>query len=80
MHKMSDEFEFRPDRTNGVGSSEGLKKSDRLIMGKGCLHAKCSFLIESSSKVLVTRSGIKARRSFISGQIRLLTLELFALE
>ena len=39
-----------------------------------------SFLIESSSKLLVTRTGIKARTSLISGQIGLLTLELFALE
>ena len=33
-----------------------------------------SFLIESSSKLLVTRTGIKARTSLISGWIRLLTL------
>ena len=39
-----------------------------------------SFLIKSSSKLLVTRTGIKARTSLISGQIRLLTLELLALE
>ena len=39
-----------------------------------------SFLIESSSKLLVTRTGIKARTSLISGQIRLLDLELLALE
>ena len=39
-----------------------------------------SFLIESSSKLLVTRRGIKARTSLISGQIRLFTLELLALE
>ena len=39
-----------------------------------------SFLIESSSKWLVTRTGIKARTSLISGQIRLLTLQLLALE
>ena len=40
----------------------------------------CSFLIESSSKLLVTRTGIKARTSLISGRIRILTLELLALE
>ena len=40
----------------------------------------CSFLIEWSSKLLVTRTGIKARTSLISGRIRLLTLELLALE
>ena len=39
-----------------------------------------SFSIESSSKLLVTRTGIRARTSLISGQIRLLTLELLALE
>ena len=39
-----------------------------------------SFLIESSSKLLVTRTGIKAQMSLISGRIRLLTLELLALE
>ena len=39
-----------------------------------------SFLIESSSKLLVTRTGIKARMSLISGHIGLLTLELLALE
>ena len=39
-----------------------------------------SFLIWSSSKLLVTWTGIKARTSLISGWIRLLTLELLALE
>ena len=39
-----------------------------------------SFLIKSSSKLLVTRTGIKAGTSLISGRIRLLTLELLALE
>ena len=39
-----------------------------------------SFLIESSAKLLVTRTGIKAWTSLISGRIRLLTLELLALE
>ena len=39
-----------------------------------------SFLIESSSKLLVTRTGIKAQTSTISGRKRLLTLELLALE
>ena len=38
------------------------------------------FLIESSSKLLVFKTGIKARMSLILGQIRLLTLELLALE
>ena len=39
-----------------------------------------SFLIESSSKLLVTRTGIRAWTSLISGRIWLLTLELLALE
>ena len=38
------------------------------------------FSIESSSKLLETRKGIKAWTSLISGRIRLLTLELLALE
>ena len=39
-----------------------------------------SFLIESSSKLLETRTGIKAWMSLISGRIRILTLELLAFE
>ena len=39
-----------------------------------------SFLIKSSSKLLVTRAGIKAWTSLISGRIRLLILELLVLE
>ena len=39
-----------------------------------------SFLIESSSKLLVTRTGIKARTRLTLGRIRPLTLELIALE
>ena len=39
-----------------------------------------SFLIESSSKLLVTRTGIKAWSSSILGWIRPLILELLALE
>ena len=40
----------------------------------------CSFLIASSSKLLVARTGLKAGTSLISGQIGLLILELHALE
>ena len=39
-----------------------------------------SFLIETSSKLLVTRTGIKARSSSNLGRIRPLMLELLALE
>ena len=49
-------------------------------MGNAVSRLARSFLIESSSKLLVTRTGIKAHKSLISGQIRLLTLELLALE
>ena len=38
------------------------------------------FFIKMSAKLLVARTGIKACTSLISGQIRLLSLELFALE
>ena len=40
----------------------------------------CSFLIKSSGKLLVIRTGLKARLSSIFGQIRQLILELLALE
>ena len=49
-------------------------------MGNAVSMLAHSFLIESSSKLLVTRTGIKARTSLISGRIRLLILELLALE
>ena len=49
-------------------------------MGKCCLHVCSLFLIESSSKLLVTRTGIKARLSSILGWIRPIILELLALE
>ena len=47
MHKISDELEFRPDRTTDYGVSflERLKISHRLIMGKWCLHAS-SFILD----------------------------------
>ena len=40
----------------------------------------CWFLIDLSSKLLVTRSGIKARSNSILGRIKPLMLELLALE
>ena len=48
MHKISDEFEFRPDRTTDYGVScpwTSKKNSHRLIMGKWCLHAS-SFIFD----------------------------------
>ena len=46
-------------------------------MGKWCLHASSFIFIESSSKLLVIRTGIKARSSSILGRT---ILELLALE
>ena len=48
MHKISDEFEFRPDRTTDYGVScpwTSKQISHRLIMGKCCLHAS-SFIFD----------------------------------
>ena len=49
-------------------------------MGKCCLHASSFILIESSSKLPVTRTGINAWMCLVSGRIRQLTLQLLALE
>ena len=79
MHKISDEFEFRPDRT--TDNRAALKKFPMDLQWENAVSMLArSFLIESSSKLLVTRRGIKALSSLISGWIRLLTLELLALE
>ena len=83
MHKISDEFEFPPDRTTDYGVScpwASKKFPIDLYWENAVSMLACSFLIESSSKLLVTRTGIKAWTSLISGRIRLLTLELLALE
>ena len=83
IHKISDEFEFRPDRTTdyGVSCPWASKKIPIDLWWENDISMLArSFLIESSSKLLVTRIGIKARMSLISGRIRLLTLELLALE
>ena len=83
MHKISDEFEFRPVRTTDYGVScpwASKKFPIYLQWENGVTMLARSFLIESSSQLLVTRTGIKARMSLISGRIRLLTLELLALE
>ena len=49
-------------------------------MGNAVYMLARSFLIESSAKLLETRTGIKAQSSLISDWIRILTLELLALE
>ena len=83
MHKISDEFKFRPDQTADYRVSCPLASKKfpiDLYWDIGVSMLARSFLIESSSKLLVTRTGIKARTSLISGRIRLFTLELLALE
>ena len=57
-----DEFEFRPDRTTDYGVScpwASKKFPIDLQWENGVSMLACSFLIESSSKLLVTRTGIK---------------------
>ena len=83
MHKILDKFELRPDRTTDYGVSclwESKKFIIDLSRENGVSMLAHKFLIESSSKLLVTRTGIKARLSLILGQIQLLTLELLALQ
>ena len=60
-----------------LAALERLKISHRLIMGKSVSMLARSFLIESSSKLLVTRTGIKARKFDFPSDY---SLELLALE
>ena len=81
--KSGNEFEFLPDRTTDYGVSCPWASKNfpiDLQWENGVSMLACSFLIELSSKLLVTRSGIKAWSSSILGQIRPLILELLALE
>ena len=83
MHKILEEFEFRPDRTTdyGVCCPWASKKFCIDLKWENAVSMLArSFLIKLSSKLLVTRTDIKAQTSLISGQVRLLTLELLALE
>ena len=59
MHKISDEFEFRQDRTTdyGVRCLWGLKNSHRLIMGKWFLHAS-SFIFD---RIIIKVAGNQDR-------------------
>ena len=59
MHKIWNEFEFRPDRTTdyGVSCLERLKKSYRLIMGKCCLHVS-SFIFD---RIIIKVAGNQDR-------------------
>ena len=45
MHQISDEFEFRPDRTTDYELPLRSKKFHILIIGKWCLHAS-SFIFD----------------------------------
>ena len=70
MHKILDEFEFRPDRTTDYGVSCPSASKEfpiDLQWENGVSMLALLFLIESSSKLLVTRIGIKAWTSSISG-------------
>ena len=83
MHKISDEFEFPPDRITDywVSYPWASKKFPIDLQWENAVSMLArSCLIKSSSKLLVTRTGINGRTSLISGRIRLLTLELLALE
>ena len=83
MHKTSDEFEFRPGQTTDYGVScpwASKKFPIDLLWENAVSMLACLFLIKSSSKLLVTRTGIKAWLSLILGWIRPIILELLALE
>ena len=83
MHKISHKFEFRPDRATdyGVSCPWASKKFPIDLWWENAVFMLArSVLIDSSSKLVVTRTGVKAQTSLISGRIRLLTLELLALE
>ena len=73
MYKISDEFQFRPDRTIDyrVISPSASKKQKipmELLWENGVSMLDHSFLIESSSKLLVTGTSIKARSSLTLGR------------
>ena len=58
MHKILDEFEFRPDQTTDYGAVfERLIISHRLIMGKCCLHAS-SFIFD---RIIIKVAGNQDR-------------------
>ena len=78
--RISSNFGQIEPLTTELAALERLKMSHRLIIENSVSMLARSFLIESSSKLRVTRTGIKARTSSILGRIRLLILELLALE
>ena len=83
MHKISDLFEFPPDQTTDyrVSCPWASKKFPIDLQWENDVSMLArSFFIKSSSKLLVTRTGIKVWLSSILGRIRPLILELLALE
>ena len=78
---MSSNFSQIGPLTMELAALERLKSFPiDLYWENGVSMLACSFLIQSSSKLLVTRTGIKARLSLILSRIRPLILELLALE
>ena len=69
MHKISDEFEFRPDRTTdyGVSCPWVSKKFPRLIMGKWCLHASLFIFYRIIIKVAGNQDNDKSSVEFDFG-------------
>ena len=53
--------------TTELAALEFQKISHRLIMGKWCLHASSFIFLSNHHQLLVTRTGIKAGTSSISG-------------
>ena len=72
MHKISDEFEFRSDRTTDYGVScpwVSKKISHRLIMGKWCLHASSFIFDQIVIKVAGNQNRHKSSDEFDFGPL-----------
>ena len=76
---MSSNFGQIGPLTTELAALERLNNFPWTYNGKMVSMLAHSFLIKSSSKLLVTRTYIKARSSSILGRIRPLILELLAL-
>ena len=61
MHKISDEFEFWPDRTidYGVSCPSASKKNPIDLQGKCCLHATCRSF--SFDRIIIKVAGNQDR-------------------
>ena len=73
-HKISDEMKFWPRPSINFGVTRPW------VQKTCCGHDSASFLIGSSSNLLVSRTGLKSRTSSISSQVGLFASELHALE